>query len=176
MAPHGPCRPAETGNGWRDHITDGGGGQPSISWSEPADVRAWPDTYAVNPVPADAQGGAQSVIAGAHSEDGVTAQNFGPFGLHHPKLEAPPPADAVYQPAHYARYVIEPVTFINANKVSFNIGNVIKYALRYDAKDGVQDLRKAIRYLEIEIECIARRRAVADGRRGTPQEIWGPAL
>ena len=90
--------------------------------------------------------------------------------------ETAPTFDAVYQPAHYARYVIEPVTFINANKVPFNIGNVIKYALRYDAKDGVQDLRKAIRYLEIEIECIARRRAVAAGRRGTAQEIWGPAL
>lgn len=43
--------------------------------------------------------------------------------------------DAIYQPAHYARYKIEPITFIMENGLPFAVGNVVKYVLRYDAKD-----------------------------------------
>lgn len=59
--------------------------------------------------------------------------------------------DAVNQPAHYARWAIEPITFIMVNNVPFAVGNVIKYVMRHDAKDGVQDLRKAKRYIEMLI-------------------------
>jgi hypothetical protein len=86
----------------------------------------------------------------------------------------PVETDNVYQPNHYARYVIEPITFINANKLPFNIGNVIKYACRYDAKNGVEDLRKAIRYLEIQIECLERGKRVDDGQ--DPTEVWKDKL
>jgi len=59
--------------------------------------------------------------------------------------------DAVIQPHHYARYVIEPITFIMRNKLPFAVGNVIKYVMRHDAKDGLQDLKKARRYIDMLI-------------------------
>lgn len=68
-----------------------------------------------------------------------------------------PPPDAVFRPSHYARYAIEPITFIVANKLDFPTGNVIKYVLRQDAKNGLEDLRKARRYLDIMIEDVERR-------------------
>lgn len=60
-------------------------------------------------------------------------------------------ASAVHRPHHYARYKIEPVHFIHENNLPFMVGNVVKYVLRYDAKDGLQDLKKAKRYLEMLI-------------------------
>lgn len=56
------------------------------------------------------------------------------------------------RPHHYARFKIEPVEFIMVNGLPFAIGNVIKYVCRWDAKDGIQDLKKARRYLDMEIK------------------------
>ena len=50
---------------------------------------------------------------------------------------------------HYSRYKIQPLRFIEANRLPFAEGNVIKYVCRHDAKDGVRDIDKAIHYLEI---------------------------
>lgn len=66
-------------------------------------------------------------------------------------------SDAVHRPNHYARFKIEPITFIAENDIPFMPGNVIKYVLRHDAKDGIQDLKKARRYLDMMI-------AKAEGR------------
>ena len=52
-------------------------------------------------------------------------------------------------PNHYAKWKIEPITFIMENDVSFAEGNVIKYTMRHRDKNGVQDINKAIRYLEM---------------------------
>jgi translation initiation factor 2B subunit (eIF-2B alpha/beta/delta family) len=58
-------------------------------------------------------------------------------------------------PQHYSKYKIEPIDFIQANKLDFAQGNVIKYVLRYKDKNGIEDLQKAkqnidflIKYLE----------------------------
>lgn len=83
-------------------------------------------------------------------------------------------ADAIFRPNHYARFVIEPITFINANKLSYNIGNVIKYACRYDAKNGLEDLRKARRYLDIQIQCMERDERVKAGE--VARDVWKEAL
>lgn len=66
-------------------------------------------------------------------------------------VEAPvvPASDPVVRPNHYARFKIEPIEFIMENDLPFWLGNVIKYSMRYDAKNGVEDLRKAERYLEM---------------------------
>lgn len=85
-------------------------------------------------------------------------------------VSAGPPSDPIHQPKHYARFAIEPITFINANALPYNIGNVIKYACRYDAKNGVEDLEKAKRYLDIHIETLRRRERVAAGE--SPVEVW----
>lgn len=61
-------------------------------------------------------------------------------------------ASPIHRPDHYARWAIEPVEFIMVNGLPFAVGNIIKYVMRYDAKDGVQDLKKAARYLEMLIK------------------------
>jgi len=60
-------------------------------------------------------------------------------------------ADRVIRPAHYTQYPIEPVVFLMVNKIPFDQGNVIKYTLRADAKNGIEDLKKARRYLDMMI-------------------------
>ena len=52
-------------------------------------------------------------------------------------------------PSHYARWDIEPISFIMRNQIPYAEGNVIKYVMRHDMKDGVKDIDKAIRYLEM---------------------------
>lgn len=59
--------------------------------------------------------------------------------------------DNVHQPHHYARFKIEPITFIMENGLPFAAGNVIKYVCRHDAKNGIEDLKKARRYLDMMI-------------------------
>jgi hypothetical protein len=54
-------------------------------------------------------------------------------------------------PDHYTRFAIQPITFITKNKLEFWQGNIIKDIMRYDAKDGLKDLRKARRYLDEKI-------------------------
>lgn len=51
-------------------------------------------------------------------------------------------------PHHYTRFAIQPLTFIAENRLDFLVGNVIKYVCRHDAKNGLEDLMKARRYLD----------------------------
>ena len=59
--------------------------------------------------------------------------------------------DAVVKPSHYTKWKIEPINFIMRNNMPFWMGNVVKYCMRADDKNGVEDLRKAIRYIEFRI-------------------------
>ena len=70
------------------------------------------------------------------------------------------PEDIVNEPEHYARWVIEPITYIMRNGFEFWRGNIIKYASRagykpYEGMDEVQseitDLEKVIRYAQMRI-------------------------
>lgn len=66
--------------------------------------------------------------------------------------------DQVVKPSHYMQYAIEPITFIMTNKLPFWMGNVVKYVLRSPFKGTeVQDLQKAIRYIEMRINEIEGR-------------------
>lgn len=49
---------------------------------------------------------------------------------------------------HY-KMKIQPIEFITANDIPFIEGNVIKYVCRHKKKNGVQDIDKAIHYLEL---------------------------
>jgi len=63
-----------------------------------------------------------------------------------------PKPDAVNHPAHYKVGGIETIDFIEAKKLGYNLGNVVKYLTRADHKGNkLQDLRKAQWYLEREI-------------------------
>ena len=50
---------------------------------------------------------------------------------------------------HYKKMVIQPAEFINKNKLLFAEGNAIKYIWRHSEKGGIQDVDKAIHYLEM---------------------------
>ena len=49
--------------------------------------------------------------------------------------------------AHYRKQTIQPIDVIESYKLSFILGNVIKYVLRHEAKNGREDLLKALWYL-----------------------------
>lgn len=54
--------------------------------------------------------------------------------------------------SHYKDMQIQPVEFIEFNRLSFCAGNVIKYICRADKKGGVEDLEKAKHYIDLMIE------------------------
>lgn len=61
-------------------------------------------------------------------------------------------ADPVNHPAHYKVGGIETIDFIEAKKLNYNLGNVVKYITRADHKGNTQeDLLKARWYLNREI-------------------------
>ena len=53
---------------------------------------------------------------------------------------------------HYKDLKIQPVEYIHANGLDFFQGNVVKYVTRHKAKNGEQDIRKAIHYLNLILE------------------------
>lgn len=60
--------------------------------------------------------------------------------------------DSVNNPAHYTAGGIETIDFIEAKKLNYNLGNVVKYLTRADHKGSkLEDLRKAQWYLTREI-------------------------
>jgi hypothetical protein len=60
--------------------------------------------------------------------------------------------DMVNHPPHYTQGGIETIDFIEAKKLSYNLGNVVKYITRADHKGNrKQDLEKARWYLDREI-------------------------
>lgn len=68
--------------------------------------------------------------------------------------------DLVKSPSHYAKWPIEPMTYIMRNGMEFWRGNLVKYASRaghkqYDglskAESEITDLKKVIRYAEARI-------------------------
>ena len=65
----------------------------------------------------------------------------------------------VSHPAHYvydSRY--EPKDVIYYWGLDFNCGSAVKYIARYQRKGNpIQDLKKAIQYLEFEIEALERK-------------------
>tara|TARA_R100001129_G_scaffold173969_1_gene145973 strand:- start:5616 stop:5894 length:279 start_codon:yes stop_codon:yes gene_type:complete len=55
------------------------------------------------------------------------------------------------KPIHYD-FTIEPFDYIHDNDMGFAEGNIVKYITRWKYKDGLQDLYKAKRYIEMLIE------------------------
>jgi len=60
--------------------------------------------------------------------------------------------DPVYRPDHYTQWLIEPFTFLMLNSVPFPEGSVVKYVLRWRKKNGIEDLKKARRIIDMMIE------------------------
>ena len=53
---------------------------------------------------------------------------------------------------HYKDMKIQPVEFIDGNKIPFLEGNIIKYICRHASKNGAEDVRKVIHYAELILE------------------------
>jgi hypothetical protein len=53
---------------------------------------------------------------------------------------------------HYAEMKIQPVEFITANELGFLEGNIVKYVCRHHAKNGAEDIKKAIHYCEMLLQ------------------------
>lgn len=71
----------------------------------------------------------------------------------HPNLPGPA-ADHLKKQVggdHYKSAGIQPVEYIEANKLDFFEGSAIKYITRHAKKNGKEDLQKAIHYLEMLI-------------------------
>jgi|TARA_R100001463_G_scaffold128018_1_gene186396 hypothetical protein len=53
---------------------------------------------------------------------------------------------------HYARYNIQPIDFIIDNNLDWCEANVVKYITRWRDKNGVEDLRKAMHYIQLLLD------------------------
>lgn len=53
---------------------------------------------------------------------------------------------------HYKRFNIQPIDFIMDNELDWCEANVVKYVTRWQYKNGIEDLRKAMHYLQLLIE------------------------
>jgi Protein of unknwon function (DUF3310) len=63
---------------------------------------------------------------------------------------------------HYKAKSIQPWEVIERNNMGFFDGNALKYIMRYKEKGGVEDLKKAIHYIEKLIEMDAKNSAVKE--------------
>lgn len=74
-------------------------------------------------------------------------------------MDAENPLDRQVGGGHYKDFPIQPAEFVTLNRIGFLEGCVIKRVCRWRAKDGLQDLYKAIHELELLIEIEKRREA-----------------
>lgn len=76
--------------------------------------------------------------------------------------------------SHY-KVGIQPIEYILANNLGMCEGNVIKYVTRWKNKGGIEDLKKAIHYLELLIEHTQKKEEIglALDNLSNPQPIAG---
>lgn len=61
--------------------------------------------------------------------------------------------DPVFRPDHYTQFKgMEPFTFFFLNEISFDIAIACKYILRHREKNGIEDLEKAKRCIDMMID------------------------
>ena len=54
--------------------------------------------------------------------------------------------------SHYKDLGIQPLTYIYANKLQYCEANCLKYISRHRKKNGAEDIKKAIHYLELLLD------------------------
>ena len=94
-------------------------------------------------------------------------KDMGVDGRSLPRLLSKKPkasSDAVDHPDYYADGKIEPIDFIEDKRLSFCRGNAVKYIARAGKKDPakeIEDLEKAVWYLQREIDYLKRQKEEA---------------
>jgi len=66
--------------------------------------------------------------------------------------EKPTALDVQVGGGHYKSFAIQPVEFIQRNKLGFCEGNAIKYLCRHKEKGGAEDIKKVIHYCELLLQ------------------------
>lgn len=80
------------------------------------------------------------------------------YNMFHPESKTPDPSNGVNHPSHYNQGGIEVWDVISAftkdleGAEAFYAGNAIKYVLRWNHKNGIEDLEKAKVYIDKIIE------------------------
>ena len=78
-------------------------------------------------------------------------------------------------PAYYQRGEVQPWHFIRDQGLNYHLGNAIKYICRAGHKDSkVQDLSKAIHYLEDELQATLNVQEPERPSTGVPTSLWDP--
>ena len=54
--------------------------------------------------------------------------------------------------SHYKDLPIQPIDFIVKNGIKFREGNIVKYAIRHENKNGAEDIKKVIHYAQMILE------------------------
>ena len=54
--------------------------------------------------------------------------------------------------SHYKNLAIQPVEYIQANGLDYFQGNIVKYITRHKAKNGAEDIKKAIHYCQLILD------------------------
>lgn len=65
------------------------------------------------------------------------------------KITKPKAIDKQVGSDHYKVMKVQPIEYIEANELGFCLGNVVKYITRHKQKGGLEDIEKAIHYLEL---------------------------
>ena len=90
--------------------------------------------------------------------------------------------DVPFSPAYYTRGKVEVWDFIRDQQLNYHLGNAVKYICRAGHKDDrISDLKKAIHYLDNELQhALTESKLKRDGRelplgvwsRVVPDEYW----
>jgi hypothetical protein len=88
----------------------------------------------------------------------LLVEGHGKHFIHEPVLPSTPSGDAINHPSHYNQGKIEVIEFIEDKNLGFHLGNAVKYISRAGKKDPakeIEDLKKAVWYVERQIELIS---------------------
>lgn len=83
----------------------------------------------------------------------------------------PPVNDPVNHPSHYTDGKIEVIDFIEDKKLGFHLGNAVKYISRAGKKDPaktIEDLKKAIWYIQRQIDVLNNEKQMETVAKGYP--------
>ena len=74
------------------------------------------------------------------------------LGIRSDEFVVPVKATDKQEGGEHYKLPIQPIEYITKNKLGYMEGNVIKYVTRHKSKNGAEDIRKAIHYLEMILE------------------------
>lgn len=72
--------------------------------------------------------------------------------VHNQVPQSQPSQNPYFRPAHYTQYKVDYYTVNLINQLPFGEGEVVKYITRWQMKNGIEDLQKAKRVIEMMIE------------------------